>query len=704
MILQGTYKKTINKDLCTGHTLFEIFTTDGFTVKCAGICPYYPKGMPLELSGNMDENHIFISENITECGDNVKLTKKYFASQLFGKMSAVCAANLAILTGDDLFGFMDREDATDRIMLATKKDREWAERIVRIVRETSIQRALLDMISEAGGTIGDMNAVYRKFGKSSIIVMKKNPYALMSVKGISFTKCDRIAKKYGFEPDNHDRIKALMESAMKSVYSQGSTRTTWKKLWNKIRYQIRNSAYPDDPLSRLYFLQILFLDKRYMVHGGYIYEYHMYKKELSIARDIVRLIKNRTHYHIFPDDISFVEESLHVTYDRSQRKIFDIADAGVAVLTGPPGSGKTSTIQGFLQAMRMKKPGIRIMLGATTGCAARHFADTTDMTAETVQRMLVPCAETNQFLYNRFHPLDADIIIIDECSMADTKTASQFFEAVRNGTFVLWVGDVDQLKSVGPGKVLKDMIQCGKIPVVRLETIHRQDKGSLIPENAYRVNHGILPLQSDETSCTFYQAENDQHAFDIMRWTIDEKLKGKSVTEYCLLSIIKKGVSGVNNLNDYMYQQLFESVPYFRYGAYKFSKNERIMMTDNNHKLQYCNGDIGTVLDYDAEGINIRLDHGEEIYISGEHLDNMVPAYAKTVHKAQGSENDNVVLILSDSVPSMLNREILYTGMTRAKSHLWVIFTGDAVVRCVLNENTQERNTGLCEMLQEYIA
>lgn len=703
MEIQGTYKKTINKDLSTNQTLFEMFTIDGFTVHCYGLCPYYPAGIPLIIQGNMNDNNLFLADSIEECGNNVKLTKKYFASQLFGKMSSANAANLAILVGDDLFGFMDKPDAVDHIMLATKKSREWAENIVKIVRETSVQRAILQEMNTVGGTIADMNVIYKRYGDHALSKMQKNPYALMSLKGISFVKCDKLARRYGFAPDCHERLKSLLQYSMQRVYTSGSTRITFRKLWNKIRYQLNNTAYPEYSVSQLEFLEFVMRDNRYLVKDGYIYESWMYKEERAIAYDIARLIRNKISYYITQDDISWIEDSLGVTYDESQKQIFTIGDAGVAVLTGPPGSGKTSTIKGFIRAMQLQKPNIRIMLGATTGCAARHFADSTGLAAETIQRLLKPSPETGRYTYNRYAQLETDIIIVDEFSMADTITTGDLLEAVKNGTLVLFVGDVDQLKSVGAGKVLNDFIQCGKIPVIRLDTIHRQDDGSLIPSNAKKVNNGILPLESDNSTCTFYQAVNDEHAFEIAKWLEETYLKNQSVTTYNFLSVTKKGKIGVENINEYIYQCLFETAPYFRYAGYKFSKNERIMTIENNYSLGYCNGDMGIVLDYDAEGINIRLDHGEEIYLDKDALDDLVPAYAKTVHKAQGSESDNIVFLLSDSIPSMLNREILYTGMTRAKKHLWIIYVGDAIVQCVQNLKATPRNTGLKEMLIELI-
>ena len=700
MTLQGTYKRTIYKDIDTGYTIFEVFTIDGFAVKCVGICPHYSAGMPLTITGEKTPD-AFQCQSIEECGNDVKLTKKYFASALFGKMSPSNAANLALLVGNDLFGFMEQDDAIDKIMLATKKNREWAEKIVRTIQDTNVQREIWNDISKAGGTIADMTAIYKKYGKSAWKKMKKNPYDLLSIKGISFAKCDKLAALYQIQPDDENRLRALLHDAMQSVYSSGSTRITWNRLWNKVRYRIENSAFPSIRVSKLLLIKILVTDKRYKIENGYITEQWMSKLEQSIANDILRLLKYKSHYHITNDDIMFIEDELGVQYDDSQKQIFTIANEGVVVLTGPPGSGKTSTIKGLIRALQLNKLNIQIVLGATTGCAARHFADSTGLDAETVERLLKPCAETGQFTFNRYNQIEADVIIIDEYSMSDTKQTAKLLEAIKNGTLLLLVGDIDQLKSVGPGKVLEDLINCGKIPVVRLNTFHRQKGGSIIPANAMKVNAGALPLESDGKSCTFYQAYNDDHALQIMQWILDTELKNKSLTAYSLLSVIKKGTIGTNALNDYIYNMIFQQAPSFRYGKYKFSKNERIMLTENNYKLGYCNGDMGFVIGYDAEGIEVKLDHaGEEIYLSAENLDDLVPAYAKTVHKAQGSENENVILLLSNSMKNMLNREILYTGMTRAKSRLWVVFVQDALIQCVQNTNTKQRNTGLLEKLQ----
>ena len=702
MEIKGSFQKFIDRDANTGLSTFTFKTIDGFSIKCKGNCTYYATGIPLKIEGNINqEEKIFYVRHIEEYGADITLTKKYFMSALFGKISSSLAARLAILTDGDLFGFMDNPDALNKMKLATNKSEEWCQKIIKTVKETTTQRKLLDKIADAGCTIADMSAIYKRYGEKSLEIIQNNPYRFLSIKGISFKKCDYIAQKENRPYNSTERRQALLKNAMQSVYKSGSTRVSFNKLYNKIKYAMKNSAYPNELIGAIDFLEDIIFNKQYVIYQGYIYEKWQYNQENAVANDIKRLMKNDNPIIINTDDISEIEKELHVTYDNSQKEIFKAGSLGFCILTGPPGSGKTSTILGFIMGMKKKNPKIKIQLAATTGCASMKLSDSTEIESETIQRMLKP-DETGKYLYNKYNQLDCDLLIIDEYSMADIDTTCKLFCAIKTSTIVIIVGDCDQLKSVGCGNVLGDMINSGIVPVIRLNTIHRQAEASnsLISDNATKVNAGITPLYSDYRTCGIYEMETEEKAEEMMKIIYQQVIKKEDINSYSFMSLMKKGILGTDALNIYIHNELFGDKPGFRFGNNIFCINERVMMLSNNYELKYFNGEMGRVISYDALGIEVQLDHGEVVYLDNDLLYDVVPAYVKTVHKAQGGESEIIVLLVSNSTPIMLNREILYTGMTRAKKMQIVISVGHALSSCITNEFYRTRNTGLCDMLQ----
>lgn len=699
----GILNKVIKRDYSDGNTYFTLTMKDGRTIRCAGNMPDFRIGTPIRVTGTMTEKEYVKIDTVELADDDVQVMRMYFASPIFGKLSPRVAGKLALLVGDDIDGFLERETNVKELCRAARKKEEWAEDVLNKMRETRIQKQIMEEVYRAGGTVTDMDRIYGKFGEKAIEKMQKEPYSLILIKGITFEKCDRFARMYGISPDAPERIENILIQAMKNVQNRGDTCATFKDIVRSAEYIVKKSAFPDDRISRLEFLRAIAKSNSFHYYDGMFYLEALYQAEKSISHNIARILNTAKGYDISWEDVDEVEREMGFHSDPSQRKVMGaLSHGGIAILTGPPGSGKTSTVLEFTTLARRCNRDIRIGYSATTGCAAQRLADSVGEDAQTVNKMLEPLPETGlKPSKNHYDPLIYDLIIVDESSMADTFLVCDLLDAIKDGSMLLIVGDVDQLKSVGPGKVMKDMIDSGVIPVYHLDTIHRQGQDSVIPYNAMIVNSGAGNLVPDNRSLFVYNVATEKDAEIVFDQLYDGWLKHLPVNQFCVLSMVKGSDIGVNNINKKIHDHLFGNQTGFKHGDYVFCVNERVMMVSNNYDEEntYFNGEMGKVIHFDLQSITIKLDSGKTIEIEGENLDDVVPAYAKTVHKAQGSEVPFSAFVLTDTMPYMLSRDILYTGLTRARSVMCIINVGNAAEMCIRNTYKRERVTGLKGMI-----
>lgn len=711
MLLNGIYTKTIRKNNGTYMTRFELSQPNGNVIKCIGECPSYELGTPLELEvkDEPDANGFYEILSLSQKCNNDKVLFQYLKSSIFGNISTLMASKIvAMLDGRDIFEFSKSETAVEQLMKCTKKKEEWADLIITKINNSYKQKVVIDKICAAGGSVSDAIRIYGKYGTASIKRLETKPYSLFMVKGISFNKCDILAKHHGIEANNYEREVTLISYALHLQEKQGNTCCTFKTLYKTIFSIMKNSAFPDHLLSELEILRVLLLENsKFIIKENLIYNKNTYYQERAIAINVKRLKNHAKKRNFNLNYIAKIESLINMQFDDSQKNVFNIIpDGGIAVLTGAPGCGKTSTIKGLISGFTYIDPGIKIGLMATTGCAAQRMEEATGMYAETVNKGLKPSPETMEPTINENNQFDYDVIIVDEISMADTKLMSQFLKGVKSETVIILVGDADQLKSVGPGRVLNDLIESGYIPVYRLLKIHRQANGSVVPENAALINEGNANICPDNNSLYVYNFNTVEETEVFIEKLYYEYLKNIPVTDFNILSVTKQTSIGTEAINNKLHTYIYGNKEGYRYNKYVFCKGERVMLTDNNYDIGYCNGDTGFVDYYDDNGLYIVLDNKKDdeektIYVSGFLVDDVIPAYAKTVHKAQGSEAPIVVMVVPDSMPYMLCRNILYTGMTRAKQQLIILAVGDSIQMCAENKFYRERTTGLKQRLKE---
>lgn len=706
-IYKGIYTKAIKKTNCDYPSVFTLTTNQGRNIKCAGQGNLYAIGTPLEVEGTWTEdNFCFRITKVEVTDEDGPLLFQFFTKNM-GLKNRQAVKLQALFESHKMYDYIEQKDAVAKIAIVLEKTEDETKQFIEDLKS---QKAIYDLMNDLKDTnciYKDISKIRKAFGNRSESVIRNNPYVLISKCKLSFEKADNIAKKYGKEANDEERLKYMVRKAFESVMAQGHTRATLRMLGKKMYSISKHSAYSDYLFNKIAITDMLLSSKEYVYKDGFFYLRKYYRMEKCIAHNIRRLQNTAIKYLLTDSKIPLIERKLGIQFDESQKEAITlIRNGGLCILTGPPGSGKTSTIKGIIEGIYCVKPNAQIRLAATTGCAAQRMLEQTGMYASTANAMLEPLPETQLVpSRNKNNPLEQDIYIVDEVSMADTELMHQIFEAIPDGALVILVGDEHQLKSVGPGKVLHDLIESGVVPVYRLNCLHRQKSGSLIPTLAQTIDKGSKQLQIDNKNVYLYNFQTAEQARKYLEMMFVKKFKKEDYKTYSFLSFVKKGEAGCEIINRIIHNLNFEGKSGFTYDNVTFCKNERIMFNRNNAKTGYCNGDMGIVESYDAEGMYILMDFGkhskESVYISGDDLDDIEIAYAKTVHKAQGSEADYIILLVPDYSPTMLRRDLLYTGVTRAKKGLLILNVQDSLYRCIDNTADVPRETGLQDRIKE---
>ena len=415
--------------------------------------------------------------------------------------------------------------------------------------------------------------------------------------------------------------------------------------------------------------------------------------------------KEKTGNQDLSIDVEKIQEKVHMEYDEVQADaIRKAAVSKVMVLTGGPGTGKTTTTQGIIAAYRAF--GLKILLAAPTGRAAKRMTEATGLEAKTIHRLL-ECQPPEGYLKNEENPLEGDVLIVDECSMIDIVLMNALLKAIPQGMRLILVGDIDQLPSVGAGNVLRDIIDSETVPVIRLTRIFRQAQSSRIVMNAHRINEGKMPDISNgkDTDFFFVQKEDPQEAADEVVRLVKNKLSRYYQTppsQIQVLTPMQKGIVGAANLNTILQETLNPQGEGLRRGGFVFRVNDKVMQIRNNYDKEVFNGDIGMIdaVDVAARNLKVNFD-GRIVEYDVTELDELTLAYATTIHKAQGSEYPIVVMPVLMNHFVMLQRNLIYTGITRAKKILVLVGTRKALSYAVRNVTVTKRNTLLKERLQE---
>ena len=542
--------------------------------------------------------------------------------------------------------------------------------------------------------------IYREYGKESIDKVRENPYRLADdIWGIGFKTADGIAAKMGYEKEDPRRCRSGILYTLGQLSDEGHVYAGEEQLV-KTAGQLLEAGETAirDTLAGMLQAEDLILDK------DAIYLPPFYHAECGTSRRL-RDLAQSTGRSLFDGlfDPSSLTAETGIEYDEVQlAAIRQAVTSKVMVLTGGPGTGKTTTTQGIIAAL--KKAGLRVLLAAPTGRAAKRMSEATGMEAKTIHRLLEYNPQDG-YKRNDENPLEGDALIVDECSMIDILLMNNLLKAVPVGMRLVFVGDIDQLPSVGAGNVLRDVIDSQRIPVVRLVRIFRQAQKSRIVMNAHTINQGRFPDTSNgrDTDFFFMREDDPERAAETIVRLVKERLPRayrESPDRIQVLTPMQRGVVGAANLNLLLQQALNPSGPSLNRGGYTYRQGDRVMQQRNNYDKDVFNGDLGYIREVDTEERTLKVDFdGKWVEYDVTELDELTLAYATTIHKAQGSEYPIVVMPVLMTHFVMLQRNLIYTGITRAKKICVLLGAAKALAYAVRNVSVLKRNTRLKERL-----
>lgn len=588
--------------------------------------------------------------------------------------------------------------------------------------------------------------IYKTYGNESIQIVTENPYRLADeIYGIGFVTADTIAQKLGIEKDAPHRLQAGIKYVLSQKADAGHVFQHYPELIEaceaileqepeaieknilKLTEREEIILFGDGTLvepdadgiisdESLNYIEIIDDPEEEtsetnsnLLEKSAVYLAPFYYAEMGVVNQFQRLFsyrkKNPIHLNITAV-LSELEDEMNIEFASQQRYAIRTAfEESAMILTGGPGTGKTTTTIGILRCY--ETIGKQIALAAPTGRAAKRLSETTGKDAKTIHRLLEYSPQTNGFTRNLQNPLDADVIIIDEMSMVDIVLMNRLMQAIPSGATIILIGDTDQLPSVGAGNVLKNLIESRSIPVVTLTEIFRQAQQSMIVTNAHLINTGEFPELSGPPDRNFFfiEEENPDTAVEIISTLIAERLPQTfdyhPIDDIQLLCPMRKGTLGVENLNKYLQDLLNSNTEQAIRRWQTYRVGDKVMQIRNNYTYDVYNGDIGRIADIDEINKIMMIQFPDKLVdYDMADLNELVLAYATTIHKAQGSEYPVVVMPLHTQHYIMLQRNLLYTGITRAKEKVVIVGSKQALEICIRNNQVMWRNSYLAQRLQ----
>ncbi len=554
--------------------------------------------------------------------------------------------------------------------------------------------------------------IYKTYGADSIRVMNEDPFRLaLDIHGVGFKTADRIAQSMGIAPDSPQRIRAGVLHILNEASAEDGHTFLFEDELVKIGMELL--CVPVE--SILSAVEDLIRDDRIVKEFPETARPAFFPKAIHICESgIARMFLSLTSQKRKPlrphceNDITDFEKKFGFTLAEKQRDaVREAMNGGILVITGGPGTGKTTIVRAIIHLLSMGH--LRIRCAAPTGRAAKRIEETTGMEATTIHRLLKFQPKDGKFQYNEFNPLPLDLLIVDETSMVDVILGYHLMKAIPLGASLIFVGDADQLPSVGPGNFLQDLIQCGIIPVIRLNEIFRQARMSLIVVNSHRIIHGEFPVipepeKSRASDFFFIEKQEPEAALEAIVRLVKERIPARfhfnPVRDIQVITPMYRSLLGALNLNRTLQETLNPGTDCISRGGLSLRLGDKVMQVKNNYDKDVYNGDLGIVANFDREFETVRVRFDSRIVsYEPDELDELVLAYAITVHKSQGSEYPAVVIPVVTQHYIMLKRNLLYTAVTRGKRLVCLVGTKKALAIAVREAGTATRNTALCRWL-----
>lgn len=732
MIISGDVEKIIFRNEDNGYTVVDL-RSSGDYVTAVGVFPEIYEGMRLELTGDYKYHTRhglqFLAESVKVVEpDGAAAIEKFLKSGIFKGVGEVTARNIVERFGERTLDVMKTspEKLAEVKGISAKKAAE----ICATLREHGEMQDTLVYLQRFDVSLNLALKIYKTYGARTEEVVKTNPYQLISdVERVGFQTADKIAQEVGITKDSDFRIRAgiiytLKEASNKSGHTALPDDILKKELLFLLGFDETYLEKVECNIEDLIFLAEI---KDYVVDNARFYMlYKSYLTEKTIARRLALLEAAHGGIEVdFSEQIDKFEEMSGIKLHEKQREaVSNSLNSGVHVITGGPGTGKTTIIKCILHILKFLK--LSYQLCAPTGRAAKRMGEATGEEAKTIHRLLDLDFKDGKgyFTYNENTKIPVDVVIVDEVSMVDEYVFSSLVKALQDGATLILVGDKDQLASVGAGNVLADVIASGLFKITYLDKIYRQSDGSMIIENAHLINHGKMPVLDNRAKDFFFVDKSDPTEVKaeveaLVTTRLPKYLKCEQ-TDVQVLCPMKKGVAGVISLNAAIRDSLNpkkDSFDDIKCGEYTFREGDKIMQTVNNYEQEWFeevdgrikrgagvfNGDTGFIESIDRQNMkfNVRFDDNKVSEYSLSDIDQIIPAYAVSVHKSQGSEFKAVVVALSQGNYFIMTRNLLYTAVTRAKDLCVIVGAEDVVKRMVRNNYTAKRYTLLTRFLTE---
>ena len=731
--INGFVEKVVYRNTENGYTVVNI-SVEGDDVVCTGYFSDITEGDQIIAEGSFVEHKQYgiqftvTSYEIKEPETSVAM-EKYLGSGIIKGVGPALSAKIVKKFGDETFNIIEREpERLAEIKGITEKK---AIEIGSQFEEKKEFRNAMIFLNQYGVSNALAMKIYKEYGIKVMKIVRENPYRLADdIAGVGFKTADEIALRMGFSPESSMRMKAGISFALSMAASNGHTYLLYEDLYEESKrlLGISEAEFESDiyelTIERKIVLKEVKGERR-------VYNNNLYYMELTVARKLLDLnAKSENNYKVMEAKVKEVEAKTGIKLGDLQRKaVYEAVESGLVIITGGPGTGKTTTINAIIKLFEMQN--MEILLAAPTGRAAKRMTETTGMEAQTIHRLLELNGNPEEggsmrFERNELNPLEADVIIIDEMSMVDIYLMYSLLKAVTVGTRLILVGDVNQLPSVGPGKVLKDIIGSEKFNVVRLSEIFRQAAESDIITNAHKINAG-QSIRLDNKSKDFFMLSMSS-SIQIQRALVSliaEKLPPYvNATKYDIqvLTPSRKGELGVENLNKIL--QLYINPPSTdkrerQWGEVIFRENDKVMQIKNDYQMEWkivtkkgltikegsgvFNGDCGIIREINefAGTVTVEFDEGKLVEYTGATLEELELAYAITIHKSQGSEYPAVIIPLLNAPRPLLNRNLLYTAVTRARKCVTIVGSENSVNEMIQNESEMKRNSGLVDSIIE---
>ncbi len=654
-----------------------------------------------------------VLQHKTEIPATVYGIKKYLGSGLIRGIGPVMAERIVKKFNEKTLEVIENEieKLADIAGIGEKRirmiEKAWEE-------QKEIRDVMIFLQSHGVGS-GYATKIFKEYGNRSISVVKKNPYRLASeIFGIGFLTADSIAEKLGFAKDAEFRIEAGSLYVLQQLADEGHVYYPYEQLVTKSReiLEVDREVVVKalGSIVRTGKIIIEDLNKNMKESGGdskavYLERFHLC--ETRIALQLKKLLSVPKQVRVFEPDkaVAWVQRQLPISLARKQIEAIQCAiESKVMVITGGPGTGKTTIINAVLKIFARLK--VKIKLAAPTGRAAKRMSETSGHGAKTIHRLLEFSFAGGGFQKNEDKPLDCDLLVVDEASMIDTILMHHLLKAIPLQATLILVGDVNQLPSVGAGNVLNDIIASGTVRVVELNEIFRQASSSRIIVNAHKINNGTIPFfdssgpPEPENDFYFIQQEDPEKVLDIILELTTNRIPRRfdfdSIDDIQVLTPMHKGIVGAENLNRELQKRLNPGDEGIVRGDRSYRISDKVMQIRNNYEKDVFNGDIGriTELDPDDQEVTISFD-GRDVAYGFADLDEIVLAYAISVHKSQGSEFPAVVIPILTQHFILLQRNLIYTAVTRGRSLVVMVGTRKALAIAVKNDKTQKRFTNL---------